>query len=269
MILTQERTVRRVPHPLVYRTLYVQHVQSITPRMLRLTIGGDELAGFHSPSFDDHIKLFFPEPGGSRDLILPTAGPDGPIPPLHGPASPCRSYTPSRVDLAAGELAIDVVLHAHGPAATWAEQAVPGDVVGIGGPRRSFVVPEDTSWHLLVGDETAIPAIARRLAELPSNAKAVVAIEIDDPADEQLLPSRADVRLTWLYRGATPARESSALEKLVRELDIPAESRYLWGAGESLVMRSLRNHLLRERGIRSNELRVTGYWTQGIPNHVE
>src|SRR6202035_5881739 len=105
-------------------------------------------------------------------------------------------------DAAASTLTIDFVLHSEGPATAWAAQARPGAFLGVGGPRGSFVIPDDFDWYLFAGDETALPAIGRRLEELPASARVLVVAEIADKEEEQRLTSGAAVEVRWLYRNA-------------------------------------------------------------------
>ncbi len=268
MTVVVDRHIQRVRHQPVYRTLTVARIRQVTPRMQRVTLTGDQLAGFHSPAFDDHVKIFFPAPG-QPGPVLPLAAPEGPLLPVTGIVSPARSYTPRRIDVAAGELDIDMVLHHSGRAMTWLGNAQPGDIVGVGGPRRSFLVSDQLRWHLMVGDETAIPAIARRLEQLPAGLDVTVAIEVGAARERQPLPTRANLRLIWLTRGGAEPGSTSALDQTVRSLDVPHTSCYIWGAGESRQMRGIRTYLQRELGIEPNSMRVTGYWTRGIANHVE
>ena len=163
---TRVRTARRVRHETKMRLLQVREVSRLTPKMVRIVVSGEALAGFISAAHDDHVKLFFPQPGQDKP-VLPTPTPNGPVYPEGAPRPAARDYTPRRYDAAANTLVVDFVLHGEGPATTWAAQARPGQFLGVGGPRGSFIVPDDFDWYLLAGDETAIPAIGRRLEELP------------------------------------------------------------------------------------------------------
>ena len=125
--------------------------------MRRITLGDEQLESFVSAGADDHVKLFFPANGDAR----PSFG-EGDT-----ERSPARDFTPRTFDVAAGELVVDFVLHGEGPAATWAAAAEPGWLLGQAGPRGSHVVSDDFAWYLLVGDDAALPAIGRRLDELP------------------------------------------------------------------------------------------------------
>lgn len=258
---TPDRTPRRVRHELRFRQLTVQAVQRLTPHLVRVTLGGEQLAGFHSPGFDDHAKIFFPD-AQSGVLTLPTAGPEGPVWP-EGARPTMRDYTPGRYDAAAGTLELDFALHEAGPATQWAEQAQPGDALGVGGPRGSFIVPTDFDWHLLVGDDTALPAIARRLAELPAGARAVVLAEVDGPADQIAFESAASVALHWAHRdGAAPGATTALLDTL-RTLDLPAGDFHAWIACESAAAKALRAHLVDERDANPKWVRASGYWRRG------
>ena len=131
------RVGRRVRHETKMRLLQVRDVSRLTPKMVRVVVGGDALAGFVSASYDDHVKLFFPHPGEEKP-VLPTPSPNGPVYPEGVARPPSRDYTPRRYDAAASTLTLDFVLHDAGPATAWAAQAQPGHFLGVGGPRGSF-----------------------------------------------------------------------------------------------------------------------------------
>src|SRR5690606_13408927 len=173
---------QKIRHPLKARQLQVCRVTSLTPSRVRITLTGEDLAEFMSASFDDHVKVFFPSSPDAKP-VLPVIGPSGPTFP-EGERPAARDYTPRRYDSATQELDIDFVLHGSGPAATWAAQAAVGQYLGIAGPRGSFVIPHEFDWHLLIGDESALPAIGRRLKELPKGKRVLAVIEVDHPDAE-------------------------------------------------------------------------------------
>lgn len=255
------RVARRVRHELRFRQLDVTRVEDITPAMRRITLAGPDLAGFTSLSFDDHMKLFFPEPGAP--LALPVAGPNGVVFPEGQPRPPARDYTPRRYDEAAGILEIDFALHENGPATDWASRARPGDRIGLGGPRGSFVIPMDFDWHLLVGDETALPAIGRRLEELPEGSHALVIAEVAGPEEEQVWRSQAKLDLCWVHRGRVPPGQGSGLEEALRALTLPDGEGYAWVACESLVAKRLRQILVERHGLPKERIKAAGYWKLG------
>jgi NADPH-dependent ferric siderophore reductase len=235
---------RRVRHETRRRVLTVKAVGKLSPTMLRVILHGEELAGFTSLGFDDHVKLFFPVPGTDQ------------------PAG--RNYTPRRYDADAGELTIDFALHEAGPATRWAEQAQPGQSLTIGGPRGSFVIPDAYDWHLLVGDDTALPAIARRLEELPPGTRVVVLVEVDTREDEIPLPTRTNASVHWVHRYGAPGGQSEPLAQTLRSLPLPKGDFYAWVACESGVAKALRTQLLAEHGAQPQWMRASGYWRQGV-----
>ncbi len=195
----QNRPVGRVRHQLKFRLAQVKRVQPLTPHLVRVTLSGDDLHDFESASFDDHIKVFFPPPGADKPA-MPSSGPNGPVFAGDQPRPIARDFTPRRYDREAGELDIEFALHEAGPAATWAAQAQVGQYLGIGGPRGSFTIPTGFDWHLLIGDETALPAIARRLEELPPGTRVATLIEVEDPSARIDFATQTDLYAEWRYR---------------------------------------------------------------------
>lgn len=260
-LATTHRTAQRVRHALRFRHLSVLRTQKISPHMVRITLGGADLAGFNSPGFDDHVKVFFPD-AVTGELVLPH-GPPGSDAPQEGPRPTMRDYTPRGFDPAALTLEIDFALHEAGPATTWAAEAQVGQKLGVGGPRGSFILPTDFDGHLLIGDDTALPAIARRLAELPAQAPVLVLAEVDGPADEQIFESAANMTVVWVHRqGTHPAHPSLLLERL-KTLALPPGDIHAWVACETGIAKGLRAHLVGERGINPKWIKAAGYWRQG------
>ena len=257
-----ERVARRVRHETKTRLLQVREVSQITPKMVRVVVGGDALAGFISAAHDDHVKLFFPHPGEDKP-VLPTPSPNGPVYPEGVQRPAARDYTPRRCDAAANTLTVDFVLHGDGPAAAWAAQARPGSFLGVGGPRGSFIVPDDFDWFLLVGDEAALPAIGRRLDELPVGTRAIVVVEIADAAEEQRFDTRARVETHWLHRDGAEPGNHLLLQKALTELSLPGGDGYAWIAAEASVAKALRRFLIDQRGVRKDRVKAAAYWKRG------
>ena len=244
------QTIHRVTHEIKRRRLQVLRVVDITPRMRRVTLGGPELAGFVSLGSDDHIKLLFPQNAQEQAALeSPSFSIKG-----DGPQPAMRDYTPRRYDLSKGELDIDFVLHGDGPASTWAEQVQVGQHLYIGGPRGSMIVPDIFDSYLLIGDETAIPAIARRLEELPAGRKVLAVIEIADAAEQQVLVSAADVEVIWVLRG------QDDLLDVVRNLTLPSGTLYSFVATETKLSRQVRRVLLDTHQVDEDFLKAVGYW---------
>ncbi|MGE0190327.1 MAG: siderophore-interacting protein [Steroidobacteraceae bacterium] len=259
-MVSTNRGIERIRHQARTRVLTVKRVKQITPHMVCVTLTGD-LQGFISASYDDHVKLFFPAPG-SVDPILPQqqSGSHAAIP---SPTPIGRDYTPRRYDVTANELDIEFVLHSEGPATSWAAQVQVGQHLGVGGPRGSFVVTGDFDWYLLVADEVGLPALARRLQELPAHAQAFVIVEVEDANDEQILTTTAQVKITWVHRQGRAAGTADLLQGALSKLPLLVGEGYTWIACESNVARSVRNYLIDERGLNKKWIKAAGYWKQG------
>jgi len=222
-------------------------VDKIAAHMIRVTLGGD-LDDFTSLGFDDHIKLFFP---------------DGAAPAGGEPQFVSRDYTPRRFDPVARTLEIEFVIHDAGPATRWASQVQPGQMLRIGGPRGSFIIPTTFDWHLLIGDDTGLPAIGRRLAELPAGTRVVVLAEVDGPADHVEFASAVDMTITWAHRNGAEAGTSDVLARTLKTLQLPAGDYYAWIACESLIAKALRAQLIADHGANPKWMRAAGYWRRG------
>jgi NADPH-dependent ferric siderophore reductase len=241
------RAPRRVRHAPRRRELTVKAIDKIGAHMVRITLTGD-LEGFTSLGFDDHVKLFFP---------------DGAIDAEGTPTMLARDFTPRRHDPDANTLEIEFALHDAGPATRWAEQAKPGQALRIGGPRGSFIIPTAYDWHLLIGDETGLPAIGRRLAELPAEARVVVLGEVDGAAEELTFKTAANATVTWAHRNGVAPGASDALSKALSELKWPAGDYYAWVACESSIAKALRRQLIADHGANPKWMRAAGYWRRG------
>jgi NADPH-dependent ferric siderophore reductase len=259
---TTVRTARRVRHETKMRLLQVREVSRLTPKMVRVVLGGEALAGFVSAAHDDHVKLFFPQPGHDKP-VLPTPTPNGPVYPEGAARPAARDYTPRRYDPAANTLTIDFVLHGEGPAATWAAQARPGQFLGVGGPRESFIVPDDFDWCLLAGDETAVPAIGRRLQELPAGTRVIAVVEVADAGEEQKLDTRAKLEMHWLHRTGAEAGNHLLLQRALTEFVLPPGEGYAWVAAEASAAKALRRYLVDQRGLPKDRVKAAAYWKQG------
>ncbi|WP_236193494.1 siderophore-interacting protein [Pseudomonas glycinae] len=253
MTEVQTQGIHRVMHEIKRRRLEVLRVVDLTPRMRRITLGGPELAGFISLGTDDHVKLLFPQnaeqAAALETLVLGAGKSDVPMPEM-------RDYTPRRYDLDKLELDIDFVLHGDGPASTWAEQAQPGQSLHIGGPRGSMIVPDIFDSYLLIGDETALPAIARRLEGLAANRKALVVIEVENGKEQLSLESAAQVNVIWVLREGG----KDNLLTTVKQLQVPKGNLYAWVATETKVSRQIRRVLLDEHGLDEKFVKAVGYW---------
>lgn len=240
---------------------HVVRIGRPTPHVIRLVLGGDELAGLPVGEFaDQYVKILFPVPGAVYPEPIDLATIRRDLPSTQWPR--LRAYTVRAFDAQAGELTVDVVYHGdEGLAGPWAAALRPGDLVRFVGPGGAYSPSPDADWHLLVGDESALPAIAVALERLPAGAPATVLVETSNPAEEQPLPSPGQVRLTWLHRDDRPV--GAALVAAVRALDFPPGV-HAFVHGEATFVRELRRLLRVERGVPRERLSISGYWRRGV-----
>lgn len=246
--------------PLPYfREMRVKRAVQLTPRMRRLTLAGDDLGRFASGGL--HVRLLIPKDRGAPPH-WPVTGADGrPAWPAGEDRPDVRIYTLRRVDVAAGEVDIDFVLHegAAMPGARFATEAQAGDVVGMTGPGGGLARQAD--WMLLVGDETALPAIARMLEEMPAHGQVVVRVEVADEGEIQPLATRAQADMRWLVRG-----RDSGLAEGVAAVEWPQDGRsvFAWAGCEHRDFTAIRRYLRQERGLSRDEHLVAAYWRRGV-----
>lgn len=243
-----QHDIIRVRHDVRARELTVERIEHVTPNMLRIWVGGDALDGFDSPSPDDHVKIFIP--GDVEEVER-------------------RDFTPRRFDPTARALAIDFALHADGPAMRWARDARPGSPLRIGGPRGSTIIPADFDWWLLVGDESALPAIGRRVEELPAGALVTTIVAVSGPAEEQPLDTAARHEAVWVHRALDHADDPASLLAAVARFVPPAGDGFVWIAAEAAVARAVRTYMLEDRRHPPGWLKASGYWVRGKADTTE
>ncbi|MBC7145905.1 MAG: siderophore-interacting protein [Thioclava marina] len=236
--MTDMPRIRRVRHDIIRRNLTIARTEHVTPQMLRLTLKGPDLAGFVSAASDDHIKIIVPDGTGATVM---------------------RDYTPRRYLPGAELLEIDFALHDAGPATNWALAAQVGDTASIAGPRGSQVIEGDIARWVLIGDETALPAIARRIEELPSAMPVTSLIAVADAGEEQDIETKADHLALWAHR-SDPA-DGAPLRRLLERIALPPRT-FVWIAAEASVARALRDDLT-ARGHPKEWLKAAGYWIAG------
>lgn len=240
----------------------VQRTERISRNMVRVVLGGDGLADFATTGCADHyVKLVFPYEGVEYPEPFSVKTCRETMPREVWPR--LRTYTVRAWDPDARELTLDFVVHGdEGLAGPWAEHAVPGDELLMLGPGGGYAPDPEAAWHLLVGDESVLPAIAAALEALPVGARAHVLVEVDKPEDEQKLSTVADVRISWIYRGDRPA--GAELVEAVRALEFPEGDVHAFVHGEAGFVKELRRHLRLERGIGMDRLSISGYWRLGV-----
>ncbi len=208
--------------------------------MRRVTVQSDAMRGVELRPAQD-VELHLRDEGGRRVK---------------------RRYTIRHARPVTGELDLDVVLHGRGPGASWGASAAEGDEVRFQGPRGKLELTV-ADWHLLCGDESALPAIAAICEALPAHETALAVIEVADLEDRQ--PVRASVR--WAYRGSRPPGTPDLLLAGLAASSLPDGVGHGYLLGETRSMVTLRAEL-EGRGIAHDAIFVKGYWNQGRPDRI-
>ncbi|GAA1945939.1 siderophore-interacting protein [Kitasatospora viridis] len=253
-----DQPTRRTPRA---REAQVLRTERITPHMVRLVLGGAGLADFDAAEFTDHyVKVLFAPAGVAYPEPFDLARIREEHPREQWPVT--RTYTVRAWDPALRELTVDFVVHGdEGLAGPWAARAEPGETVRFLGPGGGYAPDQDADWHLLAGDESALPAIAAALERMPAGALVHAFVEVADAAEEQKIDSPAAVRLTWLHRGDRPVGEP--LVEAVRALEFPAGTVSAFVHGEAGFVKELRRQLRLDHGVPRERLSVSGYWRLG------
>ena len=233
--------IQRVRHELVRREVRVSRISSDSPGFLSLTFQSESLAGFTSLSFDDHVKFIITDASGETHR---------------------RDFTPLDYNPITRELTLEFALHAHGPACDWARNARVGDQAVIGGPKGSMIIPLDYDWHLLAGDASAMPAMRRRLQDLPVGSRVHVIAAVPSVADQIPFATQATVSTQWLLH-------ADDLVQALRNVALPAGDGFAWCAGEASVMARVREVLLEERALPRESTRISAYWKAGATDFHE
>lgn len=239
-------------------------VEELSPSFKRVTFGGEDFDLFQdSAAVDKYVKLLLPpdpaaglKPPFDLDELRKTLPKDEL--PLR------RTYTVHSVDPVAKTLQMDFVIHGEGGVAgPWADQAKVGDLLQFSGPGGKYQPNPEVAWHLLAGDEAAIPAIASALSAMPEDAVGQVLIEVATADDEWALTAPEGVEVTWLHRGGEFTPESTVIEAAVKNLPWREGRVQAFVHGEREIMKALRSYLHDERGIDRADLSLSAYWAYG------
>ncbi|MCC2334371.1 siderophore-interacting protein [Cellulomonas wangsupingiae] len=253
----------RRPAPVVAE---VVRTERLTPHLARVVLGGPGLHVLTDPTCaDSYVKLGF-LPTGALDGCPLTDDGRVDAPALRaslpeGVQVRQRAYTIRAWDAVAREMTLDFVVHGdEGVAGPWSVSTTPGDRVLVHGPGGAWDPRTDVDVHLLVGDASALPAVAVGLERLPRTAVGAAFVEVHGPQDEIALDAPAGVEVTWLHHGDAPA--GSTLPEAVRAWPTPAGRIGAFVHGEAGAVKELRAHL-RTHGVARGDLSISGYWRLG------
>jgi NADPH-dependent ferric siderophore reductase len=254
-------------------TAEVVRSERVTPHMVRITFAGDDITRLPQRGFDQWFRLFLPRADGDTDFgaVPEQFGIGGYIKYLtskSGTRPPVRSYTLRSHRPALGEIDVDFVAHGdQGIAGPWAQRALPGEKIALIDQGRGFDLIDDAGHIVLGGDESALPAIAGILRDLPVDATGLALIEIPTPADEQELNAPAGFEVRWLPRAlhpepATRSIGSRALHALRAHTPDNPLTVQAYIAGEQSLAAEGRRHLV-AAGVPKARIVFTGYWKAG------
>jgi len=232
----QSGMARRAPIP-----VDVESAENLTERLRRIVFSGFRFDGRPAPA--SHLPLWFNNPNIDRvDRRVPK-----------------RTFTPRHVDTAQGHMAIDFVLHGSGLACEWALAAEQGRTIWAGAVRGGYEPPPDASFLVLIGDESAIPAIGTILEAAPAHVRTCVILEVVDEFDERPISDARPVDPIWLHRGRDTGQTGQSTLNLLRELSVPHDA-YWWIAGEREAIRAMRDVLVDQRSVPKDRYSINAYW---------
>lgn len=243
--------------------LEVVATEMVSEHMVRLTFGGPGFADFQDKLVSDrYVKILFAKPelglvppydlDALREELAPE---DFPV---------RRTYTLHHVDLDAKTLQIDFVVHGdEGLAGPWAQHAVPGDLICFSGPGGLYTPDPSFDRHLLIGDETALPAISAAIADMTPEMVGDVYLEVGGPEDHVELEVPKGVAVHWLHRGGPFTPENTRIESVVRDAPWAAGSIQVFAHGERETMKSLRAYLHGDRKVDRKAMSLSAYWAFG------
>jgi NADPH-dependent ferric siderophore reductase len=246
---------------------YVTRTERLTPSMVRVVLAGGDLAGFAMvEATDAYVNLAFRPPNASYPEVYDPRTVRDSAPREEQPAR--RRYTVRHWDPQTHELTLDFVVHGDdGVAGRWALSATTGDPLVLEGPAGGYRPSATADWHLMVGDESALPAIAASLEVLPAGDVAVARLVCDGADHEVALPTEARLDLRWLHRTGADDDVDLLLTSL-RDTAFPAGEVHAFVHGEAEEIRGVRRHLLQERGLTRAQMSCSPYWRRTMADEA-
>lgn len=245
------------------RRATVQRTERLSPHLVRVTLQGDDLAQLPELAFTDHyVKLLFAPEGADYAAPFDPDEVQATRPREQWPVT--RTYTIHGLDRDAGTLLVDFVVHGdEGLAGPWAQRARPGDQIQFRGPGGAWAPAPDAAAHVLVGDESAWPAIQASLQRLPQGRPAHVLLEVENAAEHLPVPELPGVQVTWVHRDDHGGEFGSGLVQAVLALpELPAATHW-FVHGNAEMIKQVRRHLFVELQVPREQVSISGYWRPG------
>jgi len=250
--------------------LVVDRTERLSPHMVRVHLGGPGYDAFieHADperlaTTDKYVKLMLPKPGTGLQPPYELDALRATMPKSDLPAR--RTYTVRAVDPVTRTIAIDFVVHGtDGLAGPWAAAARPGDRIALSGPGGGWAPSMDPEvTHVLLGDDSALPAIGAALEAMLPSATGVALVEVAGPADEQPLVHPTGVELRWLHRDAAGTEPGTLLLAATRELPRASHPVSVFAHGERAAVKAIRRVLQDDWGLEKADLSLSAYWALG------
>jgi NADPH-dependent ferric siderophore reductase len=245
----------------------VEEVVRLTPNMVRVVLGGEGLDGFEPTSFTDQYvnALFIPDGAPYSvpfDLDAARAGA-----PEHRPVG--RRYTIRRWDPVDRRVTIDFVVHGDaGFPGRWANHAQVGDRLQMVGPAGAYSPSATADWHLMVGDESALPAICASLERVRPGVPTLVVAVVDGPDHELALDCPGDLKVQWVHRFSDGGGNGDGLLAAVQATELPSGTADVFVHGEAGEVRAVRRHLVVDRGIPKEGASISPYWRRNFTDEA-
>lgn len=250
--------------PFIAGAFTVVRKELISPHYARIFLTGEKVSEIAETTVGINNKIIVP-PKDNVHFTMPVMNPQTKEWEYRGkPESPViRTYTHRGIDLEKNEIWIDFVLHGdEGPASAWAEQAKPGDALGImmkRGKRELYAAAEN---YILIGDATAIPVIGAILEDLPASARGVAILEVHGENEEQFLATEADIDIIWAHN--PHPHKGSQLASILKKQRLPEKSRFAYVAAEFSAVKEIRHYLRKDQRWPQEELYAYSYWKSGV-----
>ncbi|AKG41892.1 siderophore-interacting protein [Streptomyces xiamenensis] len=247
-------------------TLEVRRCRPVSPGFTTVTLGGPGIRHLVPGGRDQAVRLFFPREG-QPELRMPTASNEAwmaqvlLMPKATRPW--VRNLTIRSLRPVEQELDIEFALHGDSPMTSWVRRVRPGDRAGIFDLGSMYRPPEHARGRLLVGDESALPAILSILDSDPNPPPTEVFVEVASAHDIRSPLTPPGVRVQWLSRDSEALRPGVRVLQAVGDAELPEGPLYAWVAGESRLATSVRRHLVNDRGVPKRNVSFYGYWRLG------
>lgn len=254
-------TDRPVRPPRPQHILHVVGTERLSPHLVRVRARGTDLAAFReSPYTDAYVKITFAKPELGLEPPYDLAALRETLRPEDLPVT--RTYTVRAVD--GDELTIDFVVHGdEGLAGPWAASAAPGDRLVVSSPGGGYAPDATADWHLLIGDESALPAISAALESLAPDAVGAAFLEVQNADERVEVTAPAGIEVHWVYRGEAPAGATAVLAEAVGAWHPLPGRGHVFAHGEREAMKAMRDIVFTRWGLTRAQVSLSGYWAYG------